>query len=476
MAASGGDTLQKSVVLIVDDDKDFLRGLSRSISRHSDAEVLCAGSASQALTLLKEHPVDLLLADVRMPEMDGIRLLERVKSIDPWITVVMMSGYGTIDIAVEAIKKGAYEFVQKPFKPDDIQRVLNKALERNRLIRENIRLKDQLNRTERGSAFVGVSPVLRRVLAQISTVASLNVTVLIRGESGTGKDLAARRIHVLSPRAGRPLVTVNCPAIPETLLESELFGYQKGAFTGAESAKKGLLELASGSSLFLDEIADISNAMQTKLLRVIQEKEIKPLGNPQPQALDVRIIASTNQDLESRIADKSFREDLFYRLNVVTIHMPPLREMIEDIPLLVSHFMGQAVREFGVAPKSISSGAMKYLMRQAWPGNVRQLENMVKKAMIFCRREAMEADDFVAPAHALDEGPGAVDPPQSLPFREARDRLVAEFTVQYVRRALEISRGNISAAARASGLERQHFQQLMKKHAVDAGEFRKGCK
>lgn len=471
MPDNSADTVQSPVILIVDDEPDFLRGLSRSIPKEIDCSILTAGKAEAALSILEQQRVDLVLTDVRMPDKDGIELLREIKSRDPWITVIIMTGYGTIDIAVDAIRKGAYDFVQKPFKPDHIHRLLKKALEHNSLIRENVRLKNRLRHLDGSETFVGSSPAIRKVMGTIRTVAGLNVTVLMRGESGTGKDLAARYIHLLSPRADRPMVTVNCPAIPESLLESELFGYTKGAFTGADAPKKGLLEEASGSTLFLDEIGDISPAIQTKLLRVIQEKEIRALGSSQSKVVDVRIIASTNRNLEAKIADKSFREDLFYRLNMVTVFMPSLREIKEDIPLLANCFARQAVSEFGVPPKSISREAIGHLMALPWPGNVRQLRNAVHKAMIFSRGSVLEIEDFVRDDRLTGES--LTEETQSSPFREARERLLAGFTVDYLVEALKRENGNVSAAARDSGLERQHFQKLMRKYGIRPESFRR---
>ena len=458
-------------ILLVDDEPDFLSGLARIISREIPCTIITAQNGSEALRKLEENVVDVVLTDVRMPGVDGIGLLERIKAADPWTTVIVMTAYGTIDLAVEAIKKGAYDFLEKPFKPKQVHHLVHKALEHNGLIRENILLRCRLSHLGASCSLLGGGPVIRRVLAAIRTVAALNVTVLLRGESGTGKDLAARQIHMLSPRANRPMATINCPTIPESLLESELFGYAKGAFTGAESDKKGLVEEASGSTLYLDEIGDISPTIQTKLLRVIQEKEIKPLGRAQGKLVDVRIIASTNQDLEAKIATKTFREDLFYRLNVVTIRMPALREIAEEIPLLTAHFMKQAVAEFQVEPRSISPEAMRYLMEQPWPGNVRQLRNSVHTAMIFGQGPSLQIHDFLDSRGDFGD-PGENRDTRCAPYRHARDALVADFTVRYIREALCRNTGNVSAAARDSGLERQHFQQLMKKHGISAESFR----
>jgi DNA-binding NtrC family response regulator len=459
-------------ILIVDDEPDFVRGLARSIPREIPARILSAFDAFEALRLIDAQSVDLVVSDIRMPDMDGIELLQEIKSRDPLITVVVMTAYGTIGEAVDAMKKGAYDFVQKPFKQDEINRILKKALERNHLIRENVRLKDRLSGAAPFDLFVYHGPGMQKVLRTMRTVASLNVTVLLRGESGTGKDVAARYIHMLSPRSEHPMVTVNCPTIPESLLESELFGYFKGAFTGASADRKGLIQQADGSTLFLDEIGDIPLAIQAKLLRLIQEKEIRSLGASQSRTVDVRIIASTNSDLEEKISGNSFREDLFYRLNVVTISMPPLRSIREDIPILTQHFVQQAATEFNITPKSVSPDAMRHLTSLPWPGNIRQLRNAVQKAMIFSKGETLEMRDFLEDQDAADYRGDEAAQITVLPFRTVRDKMVADFTKRYLEEALTRNRGNVSAAARDSGIERQHFQKLMRKFGLRSASFR----
>lgn len=461
-------------LLIVDDEPDFLRGLTRSIPKEISCRVLTAKRAADALSLMETNPVELVLTDIRMPDMNGIELLDEIKSRDPWVTVVIMTAYGSIDMAVDAIRKGAYDFVQKPFKPDEINRILKKALERNSLIRENIRLRNRLTGMPDLESFLSGHPGMTHVLRTIRTVAAIDVTVLIRGESGTGKELAARAIHMLSPRGERPMVTVNCPTVPESLLESELFGYAKGAFTGAGSNKGGLIHEADGTTLFLDEIGDITPTMQTKLLRLIQEREIKPLGSPHSKSVDVRIIASTNRNLEAKMAEGSFREDLFYRLNVVTIFMPSLREFPQHIPILAQRFVQQAGLEYGIQAKSVSEEAMDYLMTRSWPGNIRQLRNVMQKAMIFSKEDTLHLTDFLdeqekVNTHSLDTSS------VRQPFRVARDELLEDFTKRYLKDALTRNHGNVSAAARESGLERQHFQKLMRKCNLKPDGFRTEC-
>jgi DNA-binding NtrC family response regulator len=460
-------------VLLVDDEPDFLRGLARSIPKEAPSRILTAERAVDALRLMEKNPVQLVLTDIRMPDMDGLQLLEEIKSRDPLVTVVIMTAYGTIDAAVDAIKKGAYDFVQKPFKPDEINRILKKALERSSLIRENTRLRSRLTGMPDLDSFLSGRLGLTKTLRTIRAVADINVTVLIRGESGTGKEMAARAIHMLSRRRDRPMVTVNCPTIPESLLESELFGYAKGAFTGAGADKEGLVHEADGSTLFLDEIGDVAPTVQTKLLRLIQEREFKRLGSAQSRSVDVRIIASTNRNLEAKMAEKSFREDLFYRLDVVTILMPSLNESPDDIPILARGFVQQAASDFGIVPKRISADAETFLMSRPWPGNIRQLRNAVQKAMIFCKGDTLEPGDF-----ADNRGRANLAPLETatrrLPFRLARDELLEDFTRGYLLDALTRNSGNVSAAARDSGLERQHFQKLMRRWGINPSTFRAG--
>lgn len=454
-------------ILLVDDESDFLQGLARTIARDSKCSVLTAKSAQEGLDILDRMDVDLVLTDIRMPDMDGIEMLEKAKTKHPGITIIMMTAYATIDVAVQAIKKGAYDFIQKPFKPKDIKQLIDRALERNKLLRENQLLKDQLQTFQQTDPFVATGPGLQKTLSIIQTIAALDVTVLIRGETGSGKDVAARKIHSLSPRNKRQMITVNCPAIPENLLESELFGYTRGAFTGAVANKKGLIQQAGGGTIFLDEIADISMPVQAKLLRLIQDKEVKPLGTTQSQVVDVRILASTNRNLEAKIIDNSFREDLFYRLNVVTITMPSLRDIPEDIPHLARYFIQQASGEFSIPHKPISNNAMEFLVNSKWPGNIRQLKNSIQKAMIFSTGPELQSIDFNTRDERNPFDPILTDS-SSMPYKTAREKALRDFTVDYVTRALRKYQGNISAAARECGIERQHLQKILRKYHLDS--------
>ncbi len=344
--------MKKPRLLIVDDEMDMLRLLSRSIRADFDCEVETVSNAAAALEIFRQRSFDLALLDIRMPGMDGIQLLEQLRVLDPGLTIIMMTAYGAIEVAVESIKKGAYDFITKPFEQNDLVRLLQKGMERSLLLRENQQLQQRIRKEETFQNFVGSSPPMQKLYDTIQMVSRTDVTVLITGESGTGKNLAARAIHALSARASLPYVHVNCPTVPENILESELFGYKKGAFTHATQDKKGLFEEAEGGTICLDEIGDIPLSVQTKLLQVLEDKHIKPLGQTKTVQVNVRLIASTNQDLKARLAAREFREDLYYRLNVVNLHMPPLRERREDIPPLTQHFLGRFAAEFNKPPKA----------------------------------------------------------------------------------------------------------------------------
>ncbi len=465
-------------LLIVDDEVDMLQGLKRLLGYELSAvEILTAARARQALALLRQEPLDLVLLDIRMPEMDGLQLLEALRQEDPELTVIMMTAYGSIEVAVEAMKHGAYDFITKPFERDALLRSVRKGLERSRLLRENRRLRRHLGESATFQGLVGQSPPLRRLYESIQAVAGTDYTVLIRGESGTGKELVARAIHELSRRRHRPLITVNCPAIPEHLLESELFGYKKGAFTGADRDHPGLFQEAHGGTLFLDEIADIPVAVQTKLLRVLQEREIKPLGASRAQKVEVRILASTNQDLEAKIRDRSFREDLYYRLNVVTLRTPPLREIVADIPLLVEHFARLAAAELNLPPKRFTPEALTIISQKPWPGNARELQNFIRRLLVYTPQEVITEAEVLRlvglEPNARGGGHLALPPAASpLSYKPAKERALQEFTRAYVTDLLRQTRGNVSRAAALSGLGRASFQKILRRLGIDPATFR----
>jgi len=369
--------------LIVDDEMDMLQLLKRSLEPDLNCKVETALSGEQALKLLERKMFDLVLTDIKMPGMDGLELLELIKRENPDLTVVMMTGHGDIDMAVKAMKSGAYDFITKPFDHDALLLRLEKALERSSLLMENIRLQEECRESDVFQNLVGKSAKMQRVYETIQMVAKTELTVLITGESGTGKDLAARAIHTLSNRRSGPFIAVNCPTVPENILESELFGYKKGAFTHATQNKAGLFQAAHRGTIFLDEIGDISPTIQTKLLRVIQEKEIKPLGDTRTVEVDVRIISSTNRNLKEKIKNNEFREDFFYRLNVLPLELPPLRKHQEDIPLIANHLLEKHNRKLEKSVNKISTDLMEIFMQRTWEGNVREMENVIMQGILF---------------------------------------------------------------------------------------------
>lgn len=457
-------------ILIAEDEIDLLKGLGRTIEMELECDIQLAGNGRSALEIIKRQSVDLLLTDIRMPDMDGMELLRQTRAIDPYITVVIMTAYGSIEQAVEAIKGGAYEFITKPFEEQEMIHVLTKGLERNRLIRENQRLQKQLSDRKLFQDMIGGSPAMSKVFDAIQMLGRSDVTVLIRGESGTGKEMAARAIHSLSGRKDREMVTVNCPALPENILESELFGYKKGAFTNASEDKAGLFKVADGSTIFLDEIGDLSASLQTKLLRVLQEKEIKPLGDNRTRKVDVRIMASTNQDLEQKIDDGTFREDLYYRLNVARLVMPPLRKRVEDIPLLADHFLKTAASDLNVETKSISPKVLERFLTYHWPGNVRELENTLQGLTALVKGGTIEVSHL--PTFNSQPSPNLDLPDFSAPYKQVKEQLLEKFTTEYVTRLLRRTEGNVSEAAHKSRIKRQSLQKILKRYAIDPARFR----
>lgn len=461
----------KPRLLIVDDEIDMLKLLKRSVAADLDCQIETALSGEEALHLTEQKPFDLALVDIRMPGMDGIELLERIKQLDPWLTVVMMTAHGIIELAVESIKKGAYDFITKPFDQDDLIRLLQKALERSQLLRENLSLRQRTKEEETFQSLVGVSPSMQKVYDTIQMISKADITVLLTGKSGTGKNLAARAIHALSQRNTKPYVRVSCPTVPENILESELFGYKKGAFTHATQDKKGLFEEAHGSTIYLDEIGDIPPSVQTKLLQVLEDKEIKPLGQTKTIRVDVRVIASTNSDLRSKLDTREFREDLFYRLNVVNIKMPPLRERKEDIPLLVQHFLDKYCTDYDRKKKQISPDLMRSFLERDWEGNVRELENVIKRAVLMTPGDWVQIEDIGWHASTQQRAP-ATDQLCALPYRKAKQQVLERFNVNYITNALRQTGGNVTRAAQQCGLERQSLQQIMKRYGIKSEDFR----
>jgi DNA-binding NtrC family response regulator len=460
-------------LLIVDDEPDMLTLLKRSLEPELGCRVDTASSGEAALEMIRAADYDLVLADIKMPGISGLEVLDQVKADrGEEITVVMMTAYGHIEMAVEAMKRGAYDFITKPFDHDALVMRLEKAFERSHLLKENLRLHHECSSTDMFQELVGKSQQMQRVYETIRMVAKNDLTVLITGESGTGKDLTARAVHALSNRSKRPFIAVNCPTVPEHILESELFGYKKGAFTHATRDKKGLFQEAHSGTIFLDEIGDITPTIQTKLLRVLQEKEIKPLGDSLPIQVDVRIIASTNQPLAEKIKAGDFREDFFYRLNVLPIRLPPLRERCEDIPLIANHLLEKHCTKLGKATKRFSVELMDILISRRWEGNVREMENMIIQGILFSATDEITPKDVgigrKPPAPPLAE----ISPLLDLPYKEAKESNLKAFNAAYIGHLLTLRKGNVTQAAKDCGLERQALQQIMRRYGITAEPYR----
>lgn len=383
--------------LLIIDDEENMRHVLTVLAGSAGYQVATAADGREGLALLAREPFDFVLCDVKMPRMDGMAFLQAAEPYRAETTVIMMSAYGTIDLALEAMKAGAYDFISKPFKADEVLMALKKAEEREGLRRENLRLRDHLRKLEGECSFanmVGRSRRLQEVFNLAAKVARFSTTVLITGESGTGKELIARGIHYASPRAGQPLVPVNCGGIPETLLESELFGHVKGAFTGADRQHRGLFEEAGEGTIFLDEIGELPLPLQVKILRVLQENEIRPVGGNETRQVHARVIAATSRDLAAEVRRGAFRDDLYYRLKVMPIHLPPLREHPEDIPALCQHFLARFNDKLGLKVEGIAPAALAGFLRYPWPGNIRELENAIERAMVLTEQRVLQVADF----------------------------------------------------------------------------------
>ena len=412
---------------------------------------------------------------MKMPGMDGMELLRHIKKKDASLPVIIMTAYGAIETAVEAMKEGAYDFITKPFEEERLLHTVRRALEHQHLLQRNLDLERRIREKEKETFFVGESPRMKELIDTIKLVAGTDVTVLITGETGTGKELAARMIHSLSNRTGKPFVAVNCPAIPENILESELFGYRKGAFTGANTDREGLFQAAQGGTLFLDEIGDISSSLQAKLLRVLQERELKPLGDTATRRVDVRVIAATNRDLEENVASGLFRSDLYYRLNVVSVRTPPLREIPEDIPLIAYHFLSLFCAELGLDQKRFSEEAIQFLVSRQWKGNARELQNEIKTGGDLFKRRNPYPGGF---REAVLRRPRyARTSLKCTGFDTRREgiKILTAFNVEYITRLLRRTEGNVSLAAQTAGIERQSLQQLMKKYGINSVRVQEGC-
>jgi len=468
--------LPLTTILLVDDEPDLLSGLKRSFAKRlPDIEVLTAKDGNEALAKLEQDDIDLVLMDIMMGETNGLEILDQIQAVRPQLTVIMMTGYGTIELAVDAIRRGAWDFITKPLELDALARLLRKGLERSALLSENKELRSQIIPQASVPGFIGKSLPMQHFYQTIKTSADSGYTVLIRGESGTGKELCARAVHLLSDRREKPFVMVNCPAIPEHLLESELFGYKKGAFTGADRDHEGLFLQADRGTICLDEIGDIPVSIQIKLLRVLQEQEIKQLGAVKPRKIDVRIVASTNANLERKTEEGSFREDLFYRLEVLTLQMPSLSEIADDIPLLSAHFLNEVRKELGKTKKNLSAAALEVLGAHHWPGNVRELQNVIRRAFLFCSEQEIDSPHLMlhsAPNGEKGSGRQFYTGEEVMPYKRAKDSCLDSFTRQYVHILLSKTGGNISQAARMSQLTRAALQKILRRYDIDGAMFR----
>jgi DNA-binding NtrC family response regulator len=455
-------------VLIVDDEPDIVENWARVLGRDGH-QCVTVTEGERALALLEsEHP-DIVLTDLRMPRVDGMAVLARARDLDPDAVVIVITGHGTVESAVEAMRAGATDYLLKPLPSNDALRlVVERGVERRRLIEQNRRLRDSLSPQVGLEAIVGQSPVMLEVFELTKKAARSDANILVQGESGTGKELVARAIHAQSPRAAEIFVPVDCAALPEPLLESELFGHERGAFTGADRAKPGVFELADRGTLFLDEVGELPLALQVKLLRALQERQIRRVGGTKLLSLDVRLVSASNRDLAESVRKREFREDLFYRVNVIAISLPPLRERSGDVALLAYQFLRRYGRNRERPLEGIDADALAALEGYAWPGNVRELQNVVERACVLADGPTVRLRDL--PDHVRGRArPAAVPSPgQDLPLREAREAWLQTFTEQYLTELLHRHGGNVSQAAKTAGVDRKTLHRLLAKHRVRA--------
>ena len=456
-------TTRKARILGVDDDLLMREALRDTLSAEGH-EVQAVESAAQAMAELEKQEWDIVLADLSLPRVSGLELLDRIKRSWPTTEVIVITGQGSIATAVDAIKRGAYHYLTKPFTAEEIIHLVHQALERRRLVDRKERLEEELCQARGVHQLVGQSEALRRVRQMIQTAGGSEATVLIEGESGTGKEIIANAIHAQSKRSRGPLVKMNCAAVPETLLESELFGHEKGAFTGADRRRVGRFEQAEGGTLFLDEVCEMQPRLQAKFLRALQEREIERLGGSETIPVDVRIIAATNRDLQKALAEGVLREDLYYRLNVILLRVPPLRERMDDVPILAMHFVRKYATREGAPTANIAEEAMNVLLSYAWPGNVRELENAIERAVVLGRGEVLRPQDLPPQVHRRgDERQPLI--PAHLTLEEIEKLAIAQ--------ALRLTGGNKSEAAERLGIHRTSIYDKMRRYGIEwnpAGE------
>ena len=449
-------------ILVVEDERAIQLALS-GLLRREGYEVAVADSAESALAQLREDPADLVLTDLALGQgRSGMDLLRELKASRPETAVVMITAHGSEKVAVQAMKAGAQDYVPKPFDNDEIRIVVQRALEHTRLEREHRLLLERVDRELRFENLIGSGAAMRRVFEMIGKVAETDLTVLVRGESGTGKELVAQALHQRSPRRGRPFVAVNCAAISRELVESELFGHERGAFTGADARRIGRFEAANGGTIFLDEIGDMAPETQAKVLRVLEERSLERVGSTKPVAVDVRVIAATHRDLEAEVKRGRFREDLYYRLKVVQISVPPLRERREDVPALANRFLSQLAERLGREPRRVSAGALAALAGYAWPGNVRELRNVLEQAAVLAQSDTIAETDLRLPCRPAGSGAAAPNGANAAGFADAKRQATEDFERAYLLRALRQHGGNISRTAEAIGMVRQSLQQKIR--------------
>ncbi|MCP4600644.1 MAG: sigma-54-dependent Fis family transcriptional regulator [Proteobacteria bacterium] len=455
-------------VLVVDDEPESLRAVAR-ILKARGFEVDIAANGIEALDRLEKGAIDVMLVDLVMPGMSGLEVLKKAKIASERLEIVMMTAFADVDTAVAAVKAGAYDFLTKPFPSSDtVALAVANAAERGRLLDRTRKLEEELEVRERYGNIIGSSPPMLEVYRMIDSVSHSTSTVLLQGESGTGKELVARAVHSRGQRAAKSFVPVNCSAIPENLVESELFGHVRGAFTGAVSTRMGLFEAADNGTILLDEVGELPLQVQVKLLRALQEGEIKRVGSSEPAKVDVRVIAATNVNLHQAMLEGTIREDLYYRLNVISIYIPPLRERIEDIPLLAYHFLRKYALRSGRDIRRISLEAMRSLRSYNWPGNVRELENAMERSVVMARSDVIVPGDLPRSVVSTADSTVSRNVLFDLPFSEAKKRIIEGFEKDYVQEVLRRAGGNVSEAARQAALDRSNFRRILKKYKISS--------
>ena len=462
-------------ILVVDDEPVIRVGLSRTLEMH-DFVVDTATNGHIAIEMLQQKVYDLIITDLKMPGMSGFEVLGAVKTLQPDVPVIMITGFATVETAVEAMKAGAVDYIVKPFTPDQILEKVQRALEQRSVSADDILIKKELDCHHGFDQFIGESREMQKVYRRIIQVASTDSTVLITGESGTGKELAARSIHKNSPRRDQPFVAVDCTALAENLLESELFGHVKGSFTGAMQTKMGLLMVADGGTLFLDEVSNISLSTQAKLLRVLQERQVTPIGGTQPVSFNIHLVAASNRNLKTMVSEGKFREDLFFRLNIIPLELPPLRERKGDIPILIRHFINKFIQEIGKDLRGIAPDAMQFLEGYSFPGNVRELVNTIERAVVLTegdiiQKENLELFDAAEPETDFDGYVPTNAEALKEMKRHIRDRSVENVEKAFVMSALKRNNWNISRAAEETGMLRPNFQTMLKKLGISVKDY-----